>query len=165
MLCRDRRFYMNDISCPTENTCYAAAEGFSDGSQPGARIFVTRDGGKTWVNNLVDTAEEASLLRIHAVSETEAWAAGGHVEGSEAYGTFYHTTDGGKTWKLDGRVPYVGETSGLTFVNSKLGYASGINEFQTVRPESHPHGIIRIICVCTRAYMQLLRLTLCVTWS
>jgi len=125
------RFYMNDISCPTENTCYAAAEGFSDGSQPGARIFVTRDGGKTWVNNLVDTADDASLLRIHAVSETEAWAAGGHVEGGEAFGTFYHTTDGGKTWKLDGRVPYVGETSGLTFINSKLGYASGINEFQT----------------------------------
>ncbi len=75
------QFYMNDISCADENTCYAAAEGYSDdGGVDGARMFVTHDGGATWTNQIVDKAAEASVLRVHAVSAMEAWGGGSHAE-------------------------------------------------------------------------------------
>ncbi len=93
---------MNDISCATETSCFAVGEGFADGGSPGARIYVTHDGGNTWTKAFTDTAQDASLMRVHAVSESEAWAAGGHVIGGiETYGTFYHSVDGGKSWALD----------------------------------------------------------------
>lgn len=123
-------FYFNDINCVDTTHCFAVAEGFSDGTAPGARIFGTTD-GKTWNRVFMDTTPNASLMRVHMVSRTEAWAAGGHVENGTAYGTFYHTIDGGKTWTLEGKVIYVGDIMGFHFVNSKLGFAVGITEFQT----------------------------------
>jgi photosystem II stability/assembly factor-like uncharacterized protein len=75
------QFYMNDISCADDNTCYAAAEGYSDdGGVDGARMFVTHDGGATWTNQIVDNGFEASIMRVHAVSAMEAWAGGSHGE-------------------------------------------------------------------------------------
>ena len=38
------KYYFNDVACADVNTCYAVAEGFSDGAAPGARIFATTDG-------------------------------------------------------------------------------------------------------------------------
>ncbi len=105
------------------------AEGFSDGSAPGARIFQTTD-GQTWNQVFLDSNPNASLVRVHAVSRTEAWAAGGYEKGLSAVGSVYHTTDGGKTWVQDGAVPYVGDFTGLHFVSSKLGFAVGVTEFQ-----------------------------------
>jgi photosystem II stability/assembly factor-like uncharacterized protein len=123
-------FYFNDISCIDTTHCFAVGEGFTDGNAPGARIYSTTD-GSTWTRVFFSTIEGASLMRVHMVSRTEAWAAGGNEVNGEAFGTFYHTTDGGKTWVLQGDVPYVGDVTSFTFTSSALGFAVGVTEFQT----------------------------------
>ncbi len=98
-------FYFNDISCIDTTHCFAVGEGFTDGDAPvrsralprtsvcllapnaaplptqGARIYGTTD-GKTWSLLLFSKATGASLMRVHTVSRTEAWAAGGEVDNS-----------------------------------------------------------------------------------
>ena len=127
------QFYFNDIGCADENTCYAVAEGFSDGSAPGARIFATKNGGTSWTQQFIDQRGQASLGRIHVVSATEAWAAGGYVNAPDStpYGSFFHTVDGGATWTQEGNIKYVGDVLGLHFASSKLGFATAVTAFQT----------------------------------
>jgi hypothetical protein len=64
------RFYFNDISCIDTTHCIAVAEGFSDGSQPGARIFQTVD-GSTWKQIFMVSGNSDSLMRVRMVSRTE----------------------------------------------------------------------------------------------
>lgn len=117
-------FYMNDISCADENTCFAVGEGFSDGGAAGARIYGTTNGGATWPLLYTDKTNNASLMRVHAVSATEAFAAGS--------GTIYHSTDAGASWVLEGSFSGVGDFTGFACTAGGTAcFAVGETEFQT----------------------------------
>jgi len=125
-------FYFNDMDCWDENNCLAAGEGFNDGStKPGGRVLQTTDGGSTWNEVLLNPLNNAGMGIVRYVSATEAWAAGGEENSSGSMeGTFYHTTDNGKTWEKQ-TVPYIGDILSMQFVDSTLGFAAGVTEFQT----------------------------------
>lgn len=122
-------FYFNDIDCTDENTCFAVGEGFSDGTKPGTRIYKTTDGGKTWTQVYFNSQNGASLMRVHALSQTDIWAIGGIVAGGlNMVATFFHTTDGGQNWTLDSQDKGIGDVLGVSFVNTQLGFATGLTE-------------------------------------
>jgi len=83
--------YFNGISCGSETSCCASADGVA-----GSYIYCTSD-GKTWTQKLFNAGPANSLLAMDAVSATEYWAGGGEMD-RNFMGVFYHTTDGGNTW-------------------------------------------------------------------
>lgn len=92
-------FYFNDIDCWDANNCAVVGEADS-GPAPGARIYVTSDGGKTWTRTLFQAGAQYSVMGISYVSATEIWASGGEMV-SGIPGLYHHSTDGGKTWTTD----------------------------------------------------------------
>ena len=100
-------FYFNAISCGSETTCVAVAEGKV---QSNSKIITyqtfayhTSDGGKTWSQVFDGGDAYMSLLAVKMVSETEGWMGpSGLLPGSNtvAVTDFYQTTDGGATWSL-----------------------------------------------------------------
>jgi hypothetical protein len=83
--------YFNGISCGSETSCCASADGVA-----GSYIYCTSD-GKTWTQKLFNAGPANSLMAMDAVSATEYWAGGGEMD-RNFMGVFYHTTDGGNTW-------------------------------------------------------------------
>ena len=93
-------FYFNGIDCCDENTCYAVAEGDTEAgsTSPGARVFSTTDGGNTWTQTYWNEDDASSLMAVHCISDSEAWAAGGTIASNDFNGIFLHTSDGGENW-------------------------------------------------------------------
>jgi len=93
-------FYFNAIDCCDENTCYAVAEGDSSSgsTQSGARIIMTANGGQSWTQVYYNSNDASSLMGVHCISDTEAWAGGGIIASKDFSGIFLHTTDGGQQW-------------------------------------------------------------------
>ena len=100
-------FYFNSISCGSETSCVAVA----DGKVPSNSKIITyqtfayhtSDGGKTWSQVFDGGDAYMSLLAVKMVSETEGWMGpSGLLPGSNtvAVTDFYQTTDGGATWSL-----------------------------------------------------------------
>ena len=89
-------FYFNAIDCCNENICYAVAEGNDVGGSmnPGARIFMTND-GTNWNQMYYNPNNAATLMAVHCISPSEAYAGGG-LHGSQ--GVMLHTTDSGQSW-------------------------------------------------------------------
>jgi photosystem II stability/assembly factor-like uncharacterized protein len=83
--------YFNGISCGSETSCCASADGVA-----GSYIYCTSD-GKTWTQKLFNAGSANSLMAMDAVSATEYWAGGGEMD-RNFLGVFYHSTDGGNTW-------------------------------------------------------------------
>jgi hypothetical protein len=83
--------YFNGISCGSETSCCASADGVA-----GSYIYCTSD-GKTWSQKLFNAGPANSLLAMDAVGPMEYWAGGGEMD-KNFMGVFYHSTDGGNTW-------------------------------------------------------------------
>lgn len=83
--------YFNAISCGSETSCCASADGVA-----GSYIYCTND-GKTWTQRLFNAGSANSLMAMSAVSPTEYWAGGGEMD-RNFVGVFYHSTDSGNTW-------------------------------------------------------------------
>jgi len=83
--------YFNGISCGSETSCCASADGVA-----GSYIYCTSD-GKTWTQKLFNAGPAMSLMAMEAVSATEYWAGGGEMD-AKFMGVFYHSTDSGNTW-------------------------------------------------------------------
>jgi photosystem II stability/assembly factor-like uncharacterized protein len=92
-------FYFNAISCPSELHCFAVGEA-DDGPAPGARIYHTADGGKTWEVQMFQTNPAYSLMAIEFIDENTGWAAGGELD-AHFKGHFWFTSNAGKTWTLN----------------------------------------------------------------
>ena len=116
-------YYMNMISCVSEDVCMAVAE------QPYEAIVIrTEDGGKTW-NNVLTLSDPnfASLMGCQMLSENEVWVSGGTIDKTGLQGWFYHSTDGGKTWDKS-MTP--GASIGLSFKNN-VGYSPSMYELHS----------------------------------
>jgi len=83
--------YFNGISCGSETSCCASADGVA-----GSYIYCTTD-GETWTQKKFNAGSANSLMAMDALSATEFWAGGGEMD-RNFMGVFYHTTDGGNTW-------------------------------------------------------------------
>jgi len=118
-------FYFNGIDCWDENNCAVVGEADS-GAAPGARIYITSDGGKTWTRTMYNAGAANSIMAVRYVSATELWAAGGSFV-SGLPGHFHHSTDGGKTWTLDTVMGAYGTS--LSFANGN-GYATIMTPMQ-----------------------------------
>ncbi len=94
--------------------------GFGRGG--GTAVFKTEDGGKTWVQQIVDARSQLSAIQM--VDENIGYAVG-------ARDTVIKTTDGGATWKsiMTGKRARTGETrsylDGLYLVTPEIGWAVG----------------------------------------
>jgi photosystem II stability/assembly factor-like uncharacterized protein len=111
-------YYMNAISCPSENVCFAVGENDAEGY--GMR---TTDGGTTWETILV--APGYSMMAAVALSEDEFYFGGGVLEQAGINGTVWQSTDGGDsftTTNLEGTY-----LASLTYLDSEHGWAAGLN--------------------------------------
>lgn len=115
-------YYVNMISCLTEDMCMAVAE------QPNEAVVLrTEDGGAHWNTMLTLTdSKMASLMGCRMISESEVWVSGGTFD-KGLQGWFYHSTDGGQTWEKS-MTP--GASIGLAFKNN-VGYSPSIYEFHS----------------------------------
>lgn len=101
-------FYFNTISCGSETTCVAVAEGELE--DPSSRkisyttfAYQTSDGGKTWTKVFDGGDAYMSLMSVKMISETEGWMGpSGLLPGSStiAVTDFMYTSDGGLNWTL-----------------------------------------------------------------
>jgi len=114
-------YYMNQISCPSENVCFAVGENDDNGF--GLR---TTDGGDTWETIL--TAPGVSMMAAHALSETEFYFGGGVIGQTGVTGSIYHSTDAGATVTLDTLDGYY--LTGMSFVDTNHGWATAIDSMQ-----------------------------------
>ena len=83
-------YYMNQISCPSEQVCFAVAE--NDDSGFGLR---TTDGGNTW--ETMFEAPGVSMISAYAQDENNFWLGGGILAETGVNGTVFSSTDGGNT--------------------------------------------------------------------
>ncbi|QGQ96512.1 hypothetical protein EHS13_17280 [Paenibacillus psychroresistens] len=113
-------------------TAYVAAP---DGSGSGLTVYITKDGGETWlsskaINNL-DLNIRASNPNITFVNKNTGWmlAHFDTAEGSES-GELFKTMDSGQTWKIISWVinPLEGTKSGVTFATEQDGYLTGSSQ-------------------------------------
>jgi photosystem II stability/assembly factor-like uncharacterized protein len=93
-----------------------------DGNDP-RRLFLSKDGGRSWERREVRTKKAFTLIDIDFVDTQRGWAVGG-------YGTILRTTDGGGTWEQVER-PTDADLHEVHFVNSKIGYVAGRNAIRT----------------------------------
>jgi photosystem II stability/assembly factor-like uncharacterized protein len=115
-------FYFNQISCPSEQVCFAAAENDDVGFG-----FVTLDGGNTWSEVLTEPG--VSMMAAVAISETEAYIGGGVIAQTGIEGRLYHTTDGGATFTTE-KLPGYYFTS-ISFPDAQHGFATVMNQEST----------------------------------
>ena len=119
-------FYFNQIDCASADVCMAVGEGFAhDGSSsPGAHVFGTTDGGKTWTD--LHTVPGGAGMTINMLSASEAWV-GVTEEGGAG---FLHTTDGGKTFVAGAPLRGTGAIMSASFIDDKTAYAASITNAQ-----------------------------------
>ncbi|CAN5186314.1 hypothetical protein BH11PLA2_BH11PLA2_50340 [soil metagenome] len=76
----------------------------------GDSVYVSRDGGKTWVNTGLRDGQQISAVVIDPKDENRAFVAVlGHPYGANEDRGVFRTIDGGKTWK---KVLYKDENTG-----------------------------------------------------
>lgn len=98
-----KKYYVNQMSCVDDNTCWATVSGFGPETINGAQIINTVDGGKTWT--VQKQVFAGVMYPLHMVSATEGWAGYGVATSpSSAMGYILHTTDGGKNWDIDTQI-------------------------------------------------------------
>jgi len=90
----DALWYFNMISCGSESTCFAAAEGDNY-----VGLWVTTDGGANWTESWTSTEGEG-LMACKMTSATDGFFAPTIKNGRVAETPFYYTTDAGATWTL-----------------------------------------------------------------
>jgi photosystem II stability/assembly factor-like uncharacterized protein len=112
-------FYFNQISCPSTEVCYAAAENDDFGY-----IYGTKNAGKTWER--LYSAAGTSLMAAQAISENEVFIAGGQLGGMGINGTVFHSTDGGKTFDATYVPGYY--FMSLSMVSATKGFAAAMDE-------------------------------------
>lgn len=120
-------FYFNGIDCIDEDHCVAVAEGFGqDGSAaPGARVYVTSDGGSTWGLTHHDTTDGSSLMAVRMRSATS------HVAGGRlATGISLHSADGGKTYTAKGASIKGQMITDFSFITDTHAFATSVNQLQ-----------------------------------
>ena len=95
----DSTWYFNMISCGSETTCMAAAEGDNADGSPYAGLWVTTDGGANWSESW--TGASVGLMAVKMTSATNGFFAPAFKSGFHApYSEFYYTTDSGASWTL-----------------------------------------------------------------
>jgi hypothetical protein len=121
-------FYFNDVHCASETVCIAVAEGFSDGTSPGARIFVTTD-GTNWNQKYIVTEINTSFMWVRMTSLTEAWVGGSYAKSElQTAAIFYSSSDAGETWTAGKDIKGSEEVMSMWFVSPSQGYATAITE-------------------------------------
>jgi hypothetical protein len=90
----DALWYFNMISCGSESTCFAAAEGDNY-----VGLWVTTDGGANWTESWTST-EGQGLMACKMTSATDGYFAPTIKNGRAVEVPFYYTTDAGATWTL-----------------------------------------------------------------
>jgi len=113
-------FYFNQISCGSEDVCYAAAE-----NDDGAFVFKTSDGGDTW--DVILNQPGLSIMAIEALSEEEVWVGGG-ILNFPVVGHAFHSTDGGATFT--NTVIADNYISSFSFPDDVHGFATSLNTMQ-----------------------------------
>jgi hypothetical protein len=94
------KFYVNEISCTDDNTCWATVSGIGPKTINGGAIMHTTDGGKTWTQQKYMFG--AVMYPIHMFNNNEGYAAYGVATSpTSGDGFILHTTDGGKTWDTE----------------------------------------------------------------
>jgi photosystem II stability/assembly factor-like uncharacterized protein len=99
------------------------------------RVFVTRDGGRTWAAQV--STVDSDLSDVKFLDEFEGWAAG-------AGGTLIHTTDGGAHWKVEPsgtthpleRLYFIGRTHGWA-----VGFGGTILTYSPDAPKTQRPGL------------------------
>mmetsp|Transcript_110234 Transcript_110234/g.321022 ORF Transcript_110234/g.321022 Transcript_110234/m.321022 type:complete len:387 (-) Transcript_110234:119-1279(-) len=100
-------FYFNAISCGSETSCVAVAEGEVPDTKiiiPQSFAYHTENGGKTWKKVFDGGDAYKSLMGVKMVNELEGWMVpSGMKENSTtvAVTDFMYTSNGGATWELN----------------------------------------------------------------
>jgi len=89
----DALWYFNMISCGSESTCMAAAEGDNY-----VGLWVTTDGGANWSESWTSAGE--GLMAVKMTSATDGFFAPTLKNGRAVETPFYYTTDAGATWTV-----------------------------------------------------------------
>ena len=93
--------YFNGISCASESSCVAVAEGYNADGSPLTVAYTTTDGGAAWTRTH-ESNTDMSISSASAVSDTEYWIAAAMQDAKrQLYGQFYHSVDAGLTWTLE----------------------------------------------------------------
>lgn len=123
-------YYFNDIHCIDETHCIAVGEGFADGKDPGARVFMTTD-GETFKEVHRETSDGCSLMAAKMLSTTEHWAGGTTKTGALVAPVLaLHSTDGGKTYTNEHGTVIGQMIMSMDFISNKHGYATTVNALQ-----------------------------------
>jgi photosystem II stability/assembly factor-like uncharacterized protein len=88
----DNDYYLNDIFCTSENTCYAVG----DGSR-GVGIRTT-NGGATWTEFLSLPGRNMQVMGVKFGSPREGFIAAAALSQQEFVGQMYYTNDSGESW-------------------------------------------------------------------
>ena len=115
-------FTFAKISCPTEEKCWALANARA-GTDGGASVYHTADGGSSWSVQLHVTGTTC-INDLAFVSETEGWLAGGNCAVHGWTGWFWHSVDGGGTFTKVTVPKYVGLK--LDLLDPAHGHALGV---------------------------------------
>jgi photosystem II stability/assembly factor-like uncharacterized protein len=83
----------------------------SRSSYAGTGVYVSNDGGKTWLNRGLHETHHIGKVLLHPSQNGTAWVAAiGHLYSPSAERGVYKTTDGGKTWT---KTLYIDENTGV----------------------------------------------------
>ncbi|QRF22562.1 hypothetical protein FY534_01840 [Alicyclobacillus sp. TC] len=95
-------------------------------------IYYTANAGQSWVKQKIQAT--GYPMSLHFLDPDQGWIAlfHGAAAGSEGE-TIYHTYNGGMTWHTiaqtnqvkGGNLPFVGDKTGVSFVNAKVGWVTG----------------------------------------
>jgi len=83
----------------------------------GGKIYVTRDGGKTWAGVAGATLEGGKAAKVKFVDGEVGW-------GMSPYGSFIYTVDGGKRW-MSRKLQFPAVINGFTLTSRSRGYVAG----------------------------------------
>jgi photosystem II stability/assembly factor-like uncharacterized protein len=122
--------------CPSTSSCLAAADGYG-----AAAIFVTSDGGQTWVRGQMPADFVSHTLQCPS---TENCVVTGFYQSPDRSGTMpeaavLHTTDGGRTWtaaSLPSGLGPIGEVSCETATDCVATFATADGNLSTVLASS-----------------------------
>jgi len=90
----DAEWYFNMISCGSETTCMAAAEGDNY-----VGLWLTTNGGSSWTESW-SSPEGEGLMAVKMTSATDGYFAPTIKNGRAVQTPFYYTTDAGATWTV-----------------------------------------------------------------